>query len=55
LTDVSGKCVPFECVNGGTSERECTNVKEGLSLEREIVRYPNVNLSFTLSKSEKIE
>jgi len=30
-------------------------VEEGLSLEGEIVRYPSVSLSPTLSKNEKVE
>jgi len=34
---------------------ECINVKEGLSLEGEIVRYSSVSLSHTLSRNEKVE
>jgi len=36
-------------------EGEYINVKEGLSLEREIVRYSSVSLSPTLSRNEKVE
>jgi len=38
-------------------EGKCTNVEveEGLSLEEEIVRYPNVSLSPTLGRNEKVE
>jgi len=36
-------------------EEECTNVKEGLSLEGEIVRYPSVSLSLTWSRNEIVE
>jgi len=44
---VKGRMLPLE--------GECINVEEGLSLEGEIVRYPNVSLSPTLSKNEKVE
>ena len=37
-------------------EGECINVvEEGLTLEGEIVRYPSVSLSSTLSRNEKVE
>ena len=35
-------------------EEECINVKEGLSLEVEIVRYSSVSLSLTLGRNEKV-
>jgi len=35
-------------------EGECTNVVEGLTLEREIVRNPSVSLSPTLARNEKV-
>jgi len=35
-------------------EREYTNVEERLSLEEEIVRYPIMSLSPTLSINEKV-
>jgi len=61
--EVSGKRVPFKCVNGGTSKRwfaspqrgVCINVEERLSLEGEIVRYSSVSLSPTLSRNEKVK
>jgi len=34
---------------------ECINVEEGLSLEKEILRYSSVSLSFTLGRNEKVE
>jgi len=46
--EISGKCIPYNCMNNDTSEGECINVEEGLSLEEEIVRYSSVNLSPTL-------
>ena len=70
LTEVSGKRVSYKCVNGDTSEGswvmysglrmlplegECINVKEGLSLEGEIVRYSSVSLSPRLGRNEKVE
>jgi len=40
LMVISGKRVPYKCLNGGTSDGECINVvEEGLTLEGEIVRY----------------
>jgi len=36
-------------------EGENTDVEEGLSLQGEIVRYPNASLSPTLSKNEKVK
>jgi len=63
LTEVSGKLVPYKCVNGGTSkglfayplEGECINVEERLSLEGKIVRYSSVSLSPTLGRNEKVD
>jgi len=61
LIAVSGKRVPFKCVNVLVFEKmllhegECTDVKEGLSLEREIVKYPSLSLSRILSRNEKVE
>jgi len=34
---------------------ECINVEEGLSLEKEILRYSSVSLSSTLGRNEKVE
>jgi len=60
--EISGKHVPYRCVNGGISKGpvasargECINVEEGLSLEGEIVRYSSVSLSPTLGRDEKVE
>jgi len=36
-------------------EGKCAKVEEGLSLEREIVKYPSVSLSPILSRNEKVE
>jgi len=36
-------------------EKKCTNVKEGLSFEKDIVGYSSMSLSFTLSIHEKVE
>jgi len=36
-------------------EGECINVEEGLTLKEEIVKYPSVSLSPTLSGNEKVE
>jgi len=55
---VSGKHVLFKCVNDGTNEgrsRGSVPMWKGLSLEGEIVRYPSVSLSSSLSRSEKVE
>ena len=45
----------YSCLKMFPLEGECTNIEEGLSLEGEIVRYPNVSLSPTLSRNEKVE
>ena len=70
LIEVSGKSVLYKCVNSGISEGswvmysglrmlllkgECINVEEGLSLEKEILRYSSVSLSSTLGRNEKVE
>ena len=63
LMVISGKCVPYKCVNGVTSEGlrmlplegECINVEERLSLEGEIVRYSSMSLSPTLGRNGKVE
>jgi len=47
--------VRYSCLKILLLEGECTNVKEGLPLEGQIVRYPNVSLSPTLSRNEKVE
>jgi len=38
-----------------STQGECINVEEGLSLEGEIVRYSSVSLSPTLGRNEKVE
>jgi len=63
LMEVSDKHVPYKCVKDGTSEeymrysclRGSVLMSNGLSLEGEIVRYPSVSLSPTLSINEIVE
>jgi len=54
LTEVSGKHVPYKCVNISTSKGLVAS-KERLSLEGEIVRYSSVSLSPTLDRNEKVQ
>jgi len=62
LMAISGKRVLYKYVNDGTSKGSFASARggayqcgRGLSLEGEIVRYPSVNLSPTLSRNEKVE